>query len=294
MTRPFYIVDVFSRRPYAGNQLAVVMNADGMSGETMLRVAAEINYSETTFVASHSTQDGAFNVRIFTPARELAFAGHPLLGTAWAIRHHRTLQDDSTIKLNIPAGQIPVTFEAASEGGEIGWFVAPPVSLGPICSPSLFASALGISVADIDTTSPIQKLSAGTAAVIVPICSLKALQQCRLDLHTMAPVVAQGLPPLVYLFCRETYDPENDLCARFFFEAHGMREDPASGNAAAFLGRYFLEHRVLLSTDLHLRIEQGYAVNRPSLVYLHASALDKAHVIKVGGHVAPVVRGELL
>ena len=88
MTHRFYIVDVFAERPYAGNQLAVVVGADDLSDETMQRLAAETNYSETTFVTSAPEQDGGYRVRIFTPAREIAFAGHPILGTAWVVRHH--------------------------------------------------------------------------------------------------------------------------------------------------------------------------------------------------------------
>ena len=90
------------------------------------------------------------------------------------------------------------------------------------------------------------------------------------NLQAYAPLAAQGFPPLVYLFSRETHDPHNDLCARFFFEAHGVREDPATGNAAAFLGAYLLQHRVLSDGDVSLRIEQGHQVRRPSLVLLRA------------------------
>lgn len=88
MSRRFYIVDVFAERPYAGNQLAVAVGVDGLSEESMQEIAAETNYSETTFVTSAPEHDGGYRVRIFTPAREIAFAGHPILGTAWVVRHH--------------------------------------------------------------------------------------------------------------------------------------------------------------------------------------------------------------
>ncbi|MGV7235444.1 MAG: PhzF family phenazine biosynthesis protein, partial [Nitrosomonadaceae bacterium] len=106
-------------------------------------------------------------------------------------------------------------------------------------------------------------------------------------------LAAKGFPPLVYLFCRETRQPENDLCVRFFFEAHGVREDPATGNGAAFLGAYLLEHDSFHGTDLSLRIEQGHEVRRPSLIMLRASRSDEIPEVSVGGHVIPTVQGEL-
>src|SRR5262245_4191888 len=128
--------------------------------------------------------------------------------------------------------------------------------------------------------------------MIVPLASLEALRRARLDLAAYAPLLARGFPALTYLFCRETRDPANDLSARFFFEAHGVREDPATGNGAAFLGAYLLEHRA--ERELALRIEQGHDVRRPSLVRLRARTLSGQREIRVGGRVLPTVRGELL
>lgn len=294
MTKPFYIVDVFAERPYAGNQLAVVLQSDGLSDETMLEIAAEMNYSETTFVSSTPDDDGSFGVRIFTPARQVAFAGHPLLGTAWVIRHHVMPKVSAQVTLNIPAGQVPVTFEVSADGKEAVWFTAPPISSKRACPPSAIAPALGIAVDDLEITTPIQELSAGTSALLVPVRNLRALRQSQLDLNAFAPLAAQGFPPLVYVFCRETHHPENDLCARFFFEAHGVREDPASGNAAAFLGAYLLEHRVISTSERVLRIEQGYEIRRPSLVLLRVRMRGSTPEIGVGGKVMPVVQGVLV
>ncbi len=139
-----------------------------------------------------------------------------------------------------------------------------------------------------------QQISAGISAMIVPLRSLDGLRRSKLDLQTFAPLAREGFPPLVYLFCRETHHPENDLCARFFFEAHGVREDPATGNGAAFLGAYLLEHRCFAGSDLSLRIEQGYEIRRPALVLLHARRANGSRVISVGGGVIPIVQGELL
>jgi trans-2,3-dihydro-3-hydroxyanthranilate isomerase len=294
MTHRFYIVDVFAERPYTGNQLAVVLGAENLSDETMQQIAAETNYSETTFVTSAPESDGGYRVRIFTPAREIAFAGHPILGTAWVLRHHVPSAASGPVRLNLAVGQVPVTFEVSAEGEEVAWFLAPPVAPGATCPIGPMAAALGLSPDDIATDSPVQQITAGISAMIVPLRNLDALRRSKLDLDAYAPLAAQGFPPLVYQFCRQTHHPQNDLCVRFFFEAHGVREDPATGNGAAFLGAYLLEHGLLGGADLSLRIEQGYEVRRPSLVMLRARMHNGSREVSVGGRVIPTLQGELL
>ena len=286
MTRGFFIVDVFAERAYAGNPLAVVVSEQAMPDPVMQAIAAETNYSETTFVTPHPVDDGGYPVRIFTPAREIAFAGHPILGTAWVVRHH--IAQAATVRLNLAIGQVPVRFETAA-GRAVAWFAAPPVSLGVTCAADRIAPAVGLTAQDIDARTPVQVLSAGTAALIVPLRTLAALRRSRLDLTAFAPLARDGLPPLVYLFCRETRDRGNDVSARFFFEAHGVREDPATGNGAAFLGAYLVAHG---ESHVDLRIEQGHEVGRPSLVMLRARRSPME--VQVGGGVMPVVQGELV
>jgi trans-2,3-dihydro-3-hydroxyanthranilate isomerase len=109
-----------------------------------------------------------------------------------------------------------------------------------------------------------------------------------------APLASEGFPPLVYLFCSETRDRANDISARFFFEAHGVREDPATGNGAAFLGNYLLAHQVYPRSKQSWRIEQGHGVRRPSLVRLRARIVGGVFEVSVGGCVIPIVKGELL
>lgn len=294
MTQRFYMVDVFAEHIYSGNPLAVVVGSEALTDETMQQIAAEMNFSETTFVMSLPEDDGGYRVRIFTPAREIAFTGHPILGSAWVIRHHVATESCTQIQMNLAVGQVTVTFESSSDGRELVWFRAPTMSLKATSTCEPVAAALGISPNDIDTSSPIQVISAGTSAMIVPLRSLDALRRSQLNLEVFNDLAAKGFPPLVYLFCRETYQPQNDLCVRFFFEAHGVREDPATGNGASFLGAYLLEHQLFPGSELSLRIEQGYEVRRPSLIMLRARMLNEVSEVSVGGYVIPTVQGKLL
>ncbi|MGF1644909.1 MAG: PhzF family phenazine biosynthesis protein [Thiotrichales bacterium] len=293
MPNRFFIVDVFAEQRYAGNPLAVVVSEDDLPDESMLRLAAEMNFSETTFVKTTPDANGAYRVRIFTPAREIDFAGHPLLGTAWVLRQHVVRDTRQPIGLNLRVGLIPVAFESTREGHEAAWFRAPPITAGQRVAPERISAALGLVPDDLDPIGSAQVFSAGTAAIVVPLRGLQALRRCALDLDQFAPLADQGCPPLVYVYCRQTHHVHNDICARFFFEAHGVREDPATGNGAAFLGAFLLSHRADSAPRLDLRIEQGYEVRRPSLVRLRAKLDLDAPEICVGGQVIPTVEGVL-
>ena len=294
MINHFYILDVFAERPYSGNPLAVVISSRDLSDETMQQFAAEMNFSETTFVRLVPESNGGYRVRIFTPAREIAFAGHPLLGTAQIIRQHVSHEICTKVLLNLVESQVSVTFENSIDNREVAWFLAPPISLGVTAECDSIAAALGLSPEDIETKLPIQVISAGTSALVVPLRSLDALRRSMFNLKAFENLADDGFPPLIYLFCQQTHEPQNDLCARFFFEAHGVREDPATGNGAAFLGAYLLEHNYFNKFNLSIRIEQGYEIHRPSLVLLRAQIKDGIREIYVGGSVITTVKGELL
>ena len=292
MSPALHIVDVFADRAYAGNPLAVVLDDDFTDDERRL-VAAEMNFSETTFARSVPEADGAHTTRIYTPSQELAFAGHPLLGTAWVLRHVAA-RPSPTVRLALRIGPITVDFEPDGEGADVAWFRAPSIDLGPRCEPAAVASALGLAPEDLDRAYPVQKLGAGTAAMMVALRGLDAVRRARLDLERFRPLAERGFPPLFYVFSRETHRSGNHLCARFFFVAHAVREDPASGNAAAFFGRWLLEHGYFERVPSVVRIEQGYELDRPSLVLLRAARKDDGFDIRVGGRVFPVARGELV
>ncbi len=293
MRDDFFIVDVFAEHPYSGNPLAVILDDGSRDSATMQKIAAEMNFSETVFVSPKADASGSYNMRIFTPVRELDFAGHPILGTASVLRDYVVQDGAEKIILGLRVGAVPVRFETR-DSREVAWFEAPRMSLGARAPIQEFAHALNLRPEDINSESPCQIIAAGTSAVMVPIVSNHALFRASLDLAKYQPLTARGFPPLLYLFTRETLDPDNDLCVRFFFEANGVREDPATGNGAAFLGYYLLQHNVFRSHNIFLRIEQGHQLGRPSLILLNAHIRDSTPHVHIGGQVKPVAAGRLI
>jgi len=291
MSHPLRIVDVFAEAPREGNQLAVVLDAVDLTAEQMQSIATEMNFSETTFVTRREMREGGYDVRIFTPANELPFAGHPTLGTAWTIRDEWG-DGAEQIALNLGIGTVPVRFEIQPDGSAMPWLTAPPISLGETFDHAAIAAQLGLEAVDLDDRFPVQRIDAGIIVTTVPVRSLEALRRSRLQ-SGFGALVSQPFAA-VHLFCAETYANGNDLAARFFFEAGGPREDPATGSATACLGAYLLEHDWFASQELSLRIEQGMEINRPSLLHLKARECGGERVIEVGGNVIPIVRGELL
>src|SRR4028119_2251863 len=175
MNLPFTIVDVFAEEKYAGNQLAVVRGAAGLSDETLQKITREMNYSETTFILSEEERDGGYDVRIFTPGGEVPFAGHPTLGTAYVIRHHILTEPVEQLVLNLRAGKIPVTF------GEVLRMRQLPPTFGPELDRNQMSRVLGLEEGDLDDRHPVQEVSTGLPAFVIPLKDLAALQRCRVN-----------------------------------------------------------------------------------------------------------------
>jgi trans-2,3-dihydro-3-hydroxyanthranilate isomerase len=296
MSYELRVVDVFADQRYEGNPLAVVLDAVGLGNNDMQAIARETNLSETTFVCGREP-NGSYRVRIFTPAEELPFAGHPTLGTASVLRGILEAEegDVSRIVLALGVGEVPVDFEGEGNAAT-AWFTAPPMELEGFPDPLRLAEAVGLSPDDFADDAPPRAVRGGPAFTFIALRSRAALERSRLDMQAFQPFADQGYAGAVYLFTRETVQEKNDLCARVFFDANGAREDPATGSATAFLGAYLLEYPQLVGEGpLDLRIEQGISMQRPSLLRLRAR-IDASgdRVIRVGGQVVPVIRGELL
>src|SRR5215210_5332572 len=287
VSQTFYIVDVFAEEKYAGNQLAVVRGGAGLSDETLRKIALEMNYSETTFLLAEEERDGGYDVRIFTPGGEVPFAGHPTLGTAYVIRQEILCEPVEQITLNLKAGKIPVTF------GDVLWMRQLPPTFGETLDPALTARALNLEATDLDDRFPVQEVSTGLPALMVPLRDLDALQRCKVDWERYLELAGPGKN--LYVFCPEPHeDGPGDLSARMFANDLGVPEDPATGSAAGCLAGYLVEHRYLGTDAIDVLVEQGYEIRRPSLLHLRAEREGDEIRVHVGGKVQMVARGELV
>jgi len=273
-TYPISIVDVFAEAPLEGNQLAVVHDAGELSTEVMQKIARETNFSETTFI--ESTASGRARVRIFTPAAELPFAGHPTLGTAWVLT--RGQQD---IVLELGLGPVPVHY---MDG--IGWMQPPEVTFSEGIDRATAASLVGVEEAQIDTEWPIERAEVGPRFVLIPVKDLATLQTLKIDegVHEAVFRVGGGVCS-VFVFAPLAKGSSADFGARMFFEAGGMREDPATGSANTAFAAYLRKHRGDIGRVI---VNQGVEMGRPSRLYLQVEA-----PLVVGGKVQAVIEGEL-
>jgi trans-2,3-dihydro-3-hydroxyanthranilate isomerase len=290
----FYIVDVFAEEKYTGNQLAVIRGAERLSDQEMQHLAQEMNYSETTFILGDTPRDGGYDVRIFTPAREIPFAGHPTLGTAYIIRQELIGQPVEQVNLNLAVGQIPVTIGYANGAPDILWMRQNPPDFGSVFDPATVAAMLNIPVEEIDTRFPIQDVSTGLPFIITPLRSRAAIQQCQVNVAQYFQLVEESRAKAFLVFCAEPYQPENQLNVRVFTHYYNIPEDPATGSGNGGLAAYLVKHRYFGAVEIDIRAEQGYEINRPSLLYLRAKAGDEGIAVSVGGRVVMIARGSLV
>jgi trans-2,3-dihydro-3-hydroxyanthranilate isomerase len=290
----FYIVDVFSSCKYAGNQLAVVRNASELSSHEMQQIAQEMNYSETTFILSDQEINGGYDVRIFTPKREVPFAGHPSLGTAFVIQKEIIKKPVDTVFLNLKIGQIPVTLSYKEEKPDILWMRQKRPDFGRIYSPEEITSVLGLQIRDIDKRFPVQEVSTGIPFIIVSLKTLAALKKTRIEKDKYFELIKDTDAKAILVFCPETYHKGNHLSVRVFADYYGVPEDPATGSANGCLAGYLVEYKYFNKNYVDIRVEQGYEIDRPSLLYLKAEKVDDEILVFVGGNAVMVAVGELV
>ena len=291
---PFYIVDVFAEVKYAGNQLAVFTNAASLSTAEMQQIAKEMNYSETTFILSSEPRSSGYDVRIFTPAKELPFAGHPTLGTAFILQHEVIQQPVETIALNLEIGQIPVTILYKDGLTDVLWMQQRSPVFGETFAVDAIAPVLNLDVTDIDTNVPIQDVSTGVPFIIVPLKSQQALKRIKVNKDHYFALIETTQAKEILVFCPETYRPENQLSVRVFADSLGIPEDPATGSANGCLAGYLVQHSYYGEPSIDLRVEQGYEIGRPSLLLLRATKTATNIHVAVGGRVVLVARGEFV
>ncbi len=276
-----HLVDVFTRRPLAGNPLAVVICDAFPPPARMQAIARETGFSETTFVLRGALGGGGFAVRIFTPVEELPFAGHPTLGTAWVVREHLLPERAGAVTLALGVGPVEVVFDGPDEAA-MAWLQAPPVRRLATCEPSEGAALLGCPADAIDSWMPVHVADVGPRFLLVPVIDDEVL--ARLGPGPFAERLRSLEATGVFAVRREA--AEGPYAARMFFEADGPREDPATGSAAACLGSALAE----LGLRGRFRLEQGREMGRPALIELDVA--DDA--IRVGGAVRAFAEGRLI
>ncbi|GAB4277494.1 MAG: PhzF family phenazine biosynthesis protein [Oscillatoriaceae cyanobacterium] len=291
----YYIVDVFAiEEKYTGNQLAVfTKGAEKLSDRQMQRIAKEINYSETTFVISSEIHNGGYDVRIFTPEQEIPFAGHPTLGTAFVIQSEIIRQPVTSITLNFKVGQIPVTV-ASDNGNTIWWMQQNSSSFHQTLSPEAIAPVLNLETTDIDTRFPIQEVSTGLPFIIVPLKNLAALKRAKINQQKYFDIIRTTDAKCILIFSPEPYHPDSNISVRMFADYLGIPEDPATGSANGCLAGYLVRHQYFGTDKINLRADQGYEIDRPSLLLLKAENKVSEISVFIGGQVSLVARGEFV
>ena len=278
MNCSFYQVDVFTKIPFGGNPLAVVFDSEGLTDQNMQNIAREMNLSETTFVLPPGNLPIDFSVRIFTPEKEIPFAGHPTLGTAHILRETRkVLSGDYPIKLAMKAGVITVAnFEH------------------PLNCAEELGKALGISTDDINSTCrPVQIVSTGLPVLLVPVTSLKALENISVDTIRLRQFLATLGTDLLYVFTSQTFDPNATIHSRAFAPELGITEDPATGSAAGAAGAYLTRNKLISEEDCaNIFIEQGHMIGRPSSLFVCIEQKkEKIKSVRVGGESVTIIKG---
>ncbi len=291
---PFLILDVFATGKYTGNQLAVCLEAGNLTDVQMQQIAREINFSETTFVTTSKPVDSGYNTRIFTPTTELPFAGHPTLGTAFAIQQEIIKDAVERVNLNYQVGQIPVDLNYLDGKVDILWMHQQQPKFYDAVDVDTIAAVIGVNPTDIDSRYPIEPISTGLPFIVVPLKTLAAVSKAKLNLNLYANSVANLPAQAILIFCPETIDPKRQLHVRVFTECFGIPEDPATGSANGCLAAYLAKYQYFGSPNLDITVEQGIEMGRSSLLYLRAKYTPDNCPVSIGGRVINIARGEFI
>jgi trans-2,3-dihydro-3-hydroxyanthranilate isomerase len=280
----YKVVDVFTTEALEGNALAVFPEASDLDATTMQKIAREFNLLETAFVLPATRNDCAARLRIFTPAREMVFAGHPTVGSAFVLLQEGIVPPNSAaFVVEEQIGPVPVRIDGGPR--PMIWLRTPPIREGRCYDSSLCAGALGLEPQDLLPIKP-QLLSAGNPTLIVAAKDKEAVDRAWLDLAGLKTLKAgESEPFCVFLF---TPTPEGAY-SRMFAPEFGVVEDPATGSSTGPLAAYMIRHK-LVSGDSGTRFvsEQGTKMGRRSLLHVEVQGKGAADGIYVGGHVTPI------
>ena len=302
-THRYLHYDVFTRRPLAGNQLAVFPEAAALDPALMQRIALEMAFPETTFILPPETDDTDVRMRIFTPRRELPMAGHPTIGSTFALASDGVIGPDrDRLVFGLGIGPTPVSLEWAGDELTFAWMRQPLPEFGPLIEDKdrgEVAAALGINPGDITAGLPIQVVSSGLPVLFVPLETRRAVDAVTFELAGLRPVFARhrldDLP--VFVFSLETGHDDATAYSRMFTPAFGIPEDPATGGASGPLGAYLVHHRAVSPDGIAQMVSlQGVKMGRPSRVHISISSSASSKdgditFVQVGGAAVLVAEG---
>ena len=300
-SKRFVIADVFTEERFGGNQLAVFTDGSGLDSTTMQNIAREMNYSETTFLLP-SEEGGDYRIRIFTPAHELPFAGHPIVGSAYVIINERMKQWSEPItSVRLEAGVGPIGVEVRTDGSSPGrsTMTQPlPVVRGVYSDIEGLAKALLVDKSLIkDTGLPVETIFNGIAVMVVPISSRTALENMKIDAVALDRISKEVGASTVLVFAQQPVLPGSSVHCRVFAPAAGVYEDAATGSANGPLGFYLVRHKLVeAAPTTKIVSEQGFEMKRPSLLHIDVDVdtnTGEITEVRVGGGVVIAGRGEI-
>ena len=284
MSLPFYIVDVFADKKYAGNQLAVFLDAGNLSSEEMQNIAREINFAESTFITKINAENNSAEIKIFTPAHEMQFAGHPIIGTSWVLMNKIFDNSPENIKLNVPIGPI-----AIHKTEDLIWLKAAQPKFWDIFSKEDFTGFSNLKKEDFENQFPIQEVTTGSAFVMVGLSNKRALENLVLDKDKTDDWLKKHCKTAhraLYFY----YLEDSKLFSRMLCVEHNqLVEDAATGSASTCLQAFLLKYHL---PEFEMINYQGDYIGRPSQIYFKGKLVDNQFDIKIGGKAQFVAKGK--
>jgi trans-2,3-dihydro-3-hydroxyanthranilate isomerase len=283
----YEVVDVFTDAPLEGNPLAVFTDARGVDAEDMQRIARELNLAETAFLLPSTRADCAIRVRIFTPAREMLFAGHPTIGSAYVARSRGLIPLDAK-RFVLEENVGPVSVRLESEDDPLLWLRTPPIGKYATYDRAACAQAVGLREEDLASDVPCQILSAGNPTLYIALRDKAAVDRAGADCPALRRLFSNETEPI----CAFIFTPTpQGAYSRMFAPELGVVEDPATGSSTGPLAAFMMEHRLVAHSDgTRFISEQGTKMSRRSLLHVLVHGDYGTDGIEVGGYVAPIVQ----
>lgn len=285
----YWVVDVFTKQPLEGNSLAVFPDASGLDDDIMQRIARELNLSETTFVFPATRVDCVANVRIFTPSKEMVFAGHPTIGTSFVLLEEGMVFDAvGHFVLEEKVGPIPIRVEVGLR--PLIWLATPNIEYGRKYDPAACAHMLSLGASDILDVTP-QLVSAGNPTIFVAVKNKEIVDRALLDVRGLKTLIGAESEPL----CVFVFAPTSEgAYSRMFAPLYGVPEDPATGSSTGPLASFMMRNGLTSGTaGRRLISEQGTKMGRRSILHVFIHGENGALGIDVGGYVTPLAEATM-